>query len=115
MAARMAPGPSGSGVPVGRAFGIPIRFHWSWLLLFALISFSLAGSFGTSLGGVVGRRFGRPILAPPVIPGLGRFEGLLVLGAVTAALFCVSLLAHELAGSGGSDDAKDVTPGGPVE
>ena len=33
MAARMAPGP---GVPVGQAFGIPIRFHWSWLLLFAL-------------------------------------------------------------------------------
>lgn len=96
MAARMAPGP---GVPMGRAFGIPIRFHWSWLLLFALISFSLAGTFGSSLGGVVGRRFGRPILAPPVIPGLGRFEGLLVLGAVTAALFCVSLLAHELAHS----------------
>ena len=88
-----------SGVPVGRAFGIPIRFHWSWLLLFALISWSLAGTFGMSLGGVAGRRFGRPVLAPPVIPGLGRFEGLLLLGVITAALFCISLLAHELAHS----------------
>ena len=99
MAARVALGPSGSGLPVGRVFGIPIRFHWSWLLLFALISFSLAGTFAASLGGISGRRFGRPVLAPPVIPGMGRFEGLLLLGAATAALFCVSLLAHELAHS----------------
>jgi Zn-dependent protease len=93
------------GLSVGRAFGIPIRFHWSWLLLFALVSWSLAATFGLSLGGagsvggLVGRRFGRPVPLPPVIPGLGRFEGLLVLGVVTAALFCISLLAHELAHS----------------
>ena len=89
-----------SGVPVGRVFGIPIRLHWSWLLLFLLISWSLAGYFGISLGGLGTRgRFGRAPLPPPVIPGLGRFEGLLVLGVLTAALFCVSLLAHELAHS----------------
>ena len=89
-----------SGVPVGRVFGIPIRLHWSWLLLFLLISWSLAGYFGISLGGLGMRgRFGRGPLPPPVIPGLGRFEGLLVLGVLTAALFCVSLLAHELAHS----------------
>src|SRR5687767_7702795 len=90
-----------SGVPVGRVFGIPIRLHWSWLLLFLLISWSLAGYFGISLGGLGARgRFGRvAALPPPVIPGLGRFEGLLVLGVLTATLFCVSLLAHELAHS----------------
>ena len=89
-----------SGVPVGRVFGIPIRLHWSWLLLFLLISWSLAGYFGISLGGLGTRgRFGRGPLPPPVIPGLGRFEGLLVLGVLTAVLFCVSLLAHELAHS----------------
>src|SRR5436190_1183349 len=92
-----------SGFPVGRVFGLPIRFHWSWLVLFALVTWSLAGLFGMALGsagGVVGRRFGRVVVPPPpVIPGLGRLEGLLVLGAVTAALFCVSLLAHELAHS----------------
>ena len=43
-----------SGVPVGRVFGIPIRLHWSWLLLFVLISWSLAGYFGMSLGGLEG-------------------------------------------------------------
>ena len=93
-----------SGVPVGRVFGIPIRLHWSWLLLFLLISWSLAGYFGISLGGLGGLgargRLGRAAgLPPPVIPGLGRFEGLLVLGVLTAVLFCVSLLAHELAHS----------------
>lgn len=92
-----------SGVPLGRVFGIPIRLHWSWLLLFALISWSLAGYFGMSLGGLgglaTGRRGGRVALPPPVIPGLGRLEGLLVLAVVTAVLFFVSLLAHELAHS----------------
>lgn len=91
-----------SGVPLGRVFGIPIRLHWSWLLLFALISWSLAGYFGMSLGGLsglTGRRGGRVALPPPVIPGLGRFEGLLVIAVVTAVLFCLSLLAHELAHS----------------
>src|SRR5687768_7316648 len=95
-----------SGVPVGRVFGIPIRLHWSWLLLFLLISWSLAGYFGLSLGGLGGRRLGRgalppvptvPTMPPPVIPGLGRLGGLLVRGVLTAVLFCVSLLAHELA------------------
>lgn len=85
---------------VGRLFGIPIRFHWSWLPLFALITWSLAGLFGFELAGPLSGagRMGRRAL-PPVIPGLGRTEGLLVLGAVTAALFGLSLLLHELAHS----------------
>jgi len=95
MAARMVGGMG--GVPMGRAFGIPIRFHWSWLLLFGLVSWSLAGYFGLALRGA--GTLGRRVALAPVIPGLGPAEGLLVLGVVTAALFGVSLLAHELAHS----------------
>jgi Zn-dependent protease len=84
-----------SGLPVGRVFGIPIRFHWSWLLLFGIISWSLASYFGFALSGPFGRRF----TPPPVIPGMGRTEGLLLLGAGTTVLFGMSLLAHELAHS----------------
>ena len=36
-----------SGLTIGRVRGIEIRMHWSWLLIFALLSWSLAeGLFG---------------------------------------------------------------------
>ncbi|NOT59622.1 MAG: peptidase, partial [Acidobacteria bacterium] len=35
-------------IKVGRIFGIQIEVHYSWLFIAALISFSLAGHFGTA-------------------------------------------------------------------
>jgi Zn-dependent protease len=66
-------------LPLGRLFGVPIGFHWSWLLILALVGWSLAaGYFPFAL-----RR------QPP--------STYLTLGAVSVALLCASVLAHELA------------------
>lgn len=35
-----------SGFPIGKLFGITIRIDWSWLVIFALVSWSLSASFG---------------------------------------------------------------------
>lgn len=67
-----------SGVPVGRLFGIPLLLHPSWLLIFTLLVWSLAVGF-----------------LPQTLPG--RSGGTyLALGVVTAALFFLSIVAHEL-------------------
>jgi Zn-dependent protease/CBS domain-containing protein len=67
-----------NGFRVGRIFGIEIDIDWSWLLIFALISWSLAASFGT---------FHKDW-------SLAMQWGLAVLAAL---LFFVSVLLHELA------------------
>ena len=68
-----------SGFSLGQILGIPVRFHWSWLLVLGLVALSL--SFGYF-----------PLFRRALAP-----SSYLILGAVTAALFCASLLAHELA------------------
>lgn len=66
------------GLPLGKPFGIPFELHWSWALIFLLMSWSLA----------VG-------LFPAAVPNLGASTYWL-LGFVTATLFFASVLAHEL-------------------
>lgn len=60
-----------SGVALGRVRGIPIGLHWSWFLVFAFLTSSLANGYG---GGPAGW----------------------VLAAVTSVLFFGSVLLHEL-------------------
>lgn len=69
-----------SGFRIGKIFGINIRIDWSWLLIFALISWSLAASLGQiHADWNVWTQWGLAILA--------------------ALLFFASVLAHELAHS----------------
>jgi Zn-dependent protease/predicted transcriptional regulator len=77
-----APSPSAAplatGVRVGRVAGVEIRLHWTWLLAAVFITISLSGGvFPSQVGGLSGGAY-------------------LVMGLVTAALFFVSLLLHEL-------------------
>ena len=67
-----------SGFRIGRVHGIDIRVHWSWLLIFGLLSWSLSqGLFGE------------------LFPSHSEGERWAV-GVVTALLFFVSVLLHEL-------------------
>lgn len=69
----------GGRVSLGRLFGIPIGFDLSWLLIVALVTWSLASGF-----------------FPTVVPGLGR-GAYWVLGLVAALLLFAAVVAHELA------------------
>jgi Zn-dependent protease/CBS domain-containing protein len=66
---------------IGRIFGIDVGIHASWLLIFALVTWSLAVGY-----------------FPSVLPDIGRTEAL-VLGIVAAILLFGSVLVHELAHS----------------
>lgn len=66
---------------IGRLFGIDIGIHASWLLIFALVTWSLAVGY-----------------FPSVLPDIGRTEAL-VLGIVAAMLLFGSVRLHELAHS----------------
>ncbi|CAN5674315.1 site-2 protease family protein [soil metagenome] len=68
----------GTSIPLGRIAGIRIGFNWSVLVVVAIFTFSLAEG-----------RF------PNDFPGLGP-GAYWAAGAVGAALFFVSLLAHEM-------------------
>lgn len=68
---------------IGRVFGIPVEVNLSWLLIFALVAFSLGTSY---------------------FPGIAAAEGApewltLLVGALTALAFFGSILAHELSHS----------------
>ncbi len=67
-----------SAIPIGRIFGIPIRLHYSWFIIFGLITWALAG-----------------IYFPDTYPSwsLGLMIGA---GLVTSFLFFGSVLLHEL-------------------
>lgn len=66
------------GIPIGRLFGIPIGLHWSWFIIFALVTWALtAGYF--------------PVIYPHWSLGTSVGAGLL-----TSLLFFGSVLAHEL-------------------
>lgn len=70
----------GSGLSLGRLFGIEVRIEWSWLLIFLLVTVNV----GTAL--------------PQLNPSWG--SGLVVgLALLASLLFFLSVLAHELAHS----------------
>jgi Zn-dependent protease len=69
-----------SQIPLGRVFGIKIGLHYSWFLIALLIVVSLSAQFRAA--------------SPAWSPGL-----VLALSFMTAILFFVSLLLHELAHS----------------
>jgi Zn-dependent protease/predicted transcriptional regulator len=68
------------GLRVGKIFGIDLHIDWSWLFIFALVSWSLASMFGQ-----IHREW----------PALTQWA----LAATAALLFFISVLAHELAHS----------------
>jgi Zn-dependent protease/predicted transcriptional regulator len=69
-----------TGIKIGRVFGIPIYLHLSWILIFALISYSLVDEFGARY------------------PQWSTRE-LWSLGLLTSLLFFGSVLFHELSHS----------------
>ena len=69
---------SGRGVFVGRWFGIEFFLHYSWFLIAALVTYSLAAE-----------------LFPSEVPDRST-AFYVVLGCVAAALFFLSILLHEL-------------------
>jgi len=69
------------GIPLGRYFGIPVRLHWSWFIIFVLVTWILGASY-----------------FPTQYPAWSRTT-YWVVGAATSILFFASVLAHELAHS----------------
>jgi len=67
-----------SGVYLGKVWGIPIRLHMSWFVIFFLVTWSLASGY-----------------FPQEYPTLGS-TAYWLLGAVTSILFAASVLLHEL-------------------
>ena len=70
----------GASLRVGKIFGIPIQVNYSWVFIFLLFTYVLASSFG-DLG--------------PDRPAAQRWS----VAALTAVLFFLSVLAHELSHS----------------
>ena len=66
------------GIPIGTAFGIPLRLHYSWFIIFALVTFSLVYGY-----------------FPDTYPDWNSATAIIV-GVATSLLFFGSLLAHEL-------------------
>lgn len=66
------------GVPLGKFFGIPVRLHWSWFIIFGLVTWLLAESY-----------------FPDSYEDWSRatYWGI---AAATSILFFASVLAHEL-------------------
>lgn len=69
------------GIPIGKVFGISLRLHFTWFIVFALVTFALSASY-----------------FPVTYPGWSRSTSIIV-GLVTSLLFFGSVLAHELAHS----------------
>jgi len=68
-------------IPLGKVAGIPVYLDYSWFVIFFLLVWTIGFA-----------------LMPAAYPGLSQFDYLLI-GTVTAILFFVSLLVHELAHS----------------
>ena len=66
------------GIPIGKAFGIPLRLHYSWFIIFALITWALAASY-----------------FPDEYPTWSTTEAIAA-GIITSLLFFASVLVHEL-------------------
>jgi Zn-dependent protease len=69
-----------SGFRLGKFFGINVHIDWSWLLIFTLVTWSLASTFRQ------------------VHPEWSSFDQV-ALALVAALLFFLSVLAHEIAHS----------------
>ena len=69
------------GIPLGRFFGISVRLHWSWFIIFGLVTWSLADFF-----------------FPDAYPGWST-STYVITGLATSLLFFASVLVHELAHS----------------
>jgi len=67
-----------SGVSIGRIFGIPLRLHFSWFFIFALVTWALVASY-----------------FPDVYPNWSLMASILT-GIITSLLFFGSVLLHEL-------------------
>jgi Zn-dependent protease len=67
-------------ISLGRVFGIPLRLHYTWFIIFALVTFSL-------------------VLYPLVEPPYPPLEQRIILGILTSLLFFASIITHELAHS----------------
>lgn len=67
-----------SGIPIGSLFGIPIRLHFSWFFIFALVNWALATSY-----------------FPDVYPEWSLATSVIT-GIITSLLFFGSVLLHEL-------------------
>jgi Zn-dependent protease/predicted transcriptional regulator len=66
------------GIPIGRAFGISLRLHYSWFLIFVLVTWALAAAYF-------------PIYYPNWSLTLK-----IAAGVITSFLFFASVLVHEL-------------------
>ncbi|RLC94629.1 MAG: protease [Chloroflexi bacterium] len=69
------------GIPLGTIFGISVRLHWSWFIIFFLVTWSLAAYY-----------------FPDAHPDWSRATAV-VTALATSLLFFASVLAHELAHS----------------
>ena len=67
-------------ISLGRVFGIPLRLHYTWFIIFALVTSSL-------------------VLYPLVEPPYPPIEQRIILGILTSLLFFASIITHELAHS----------------
>lgn len=68
-------------IGIGKVFGVKIRLHYTWFIIFALITWTLAGFY-----------------LPDQYPGLTTTV-YWILGAISALLLFASVLGHELAHS----------------
>jgi Zn-dependent protease len=66
------------GIPIGKAFGIQLRLHYSWFFIFALITFALAYLY-----------------FPSIYPSWS-VSARVAAGLITSVLFFASVLVHEL-------------------
>jgi Zn-dependent protease len=67
-------------ISLGKIFGIPLRLHYTWFIIFALVTFSL-------------------VLYPLVERPYPPIEQRIILGILTSLLFFASIITHELAHS----------------
>jgi Zn-dependent protease len=66
------------GIPIGKAFGIQLRLHYSWFFIFALVTWLLAASY-----------------FPYYYPSWS-LSARIAAGLITSVLFFASVLVHEL-------------------
>ncbi len=67
-------------ISLGKVLGIPLRLHYTWFIIFVLLTFSLVFY---------------PLVGPPY-PPIGQR---IILGVLTSLLFFASIITHELAHS----------------
>ena len=69
----------GGGIPIGKAFGIQLRLHYSWFFIFVLVTFALAYLY----------------FNPKDYP-TWSLSARIAAGLITSILFFASVLVHEL-------------------